>query len=476
MSVSTKPPSGFRDFLPAEIRRREHVIRIVREVYDAYGFEPLETPTVERLDVLLGKYGDEGDQLMFAVAKRGESLVEGLAGLKAPAEGAPPPTPASIRNAVCDGALRYDLTVPLARVVAEHQGKLPRLFKRYQIQTVWRADRPQKGRYREFFQCDVDVVGSASRTVEVEVCSAVAEVLTRLGFADFRIIVNHRSILAGIVEAAGVPAALEGDVFVAIDKLDKIGVDGVMKELAARGVSPESATKLATLLTPVEGGNAAEIARLRTFLASSERGVAGLADLEAFLGLAAGTPAAARLSIDPSLARGLSYYTGAVFEIRVPDLSGSLGGGGRYDGLVGMFLGRDIPACGFSIGLERVLVVMEERGLFPRDDGAADVFVARFEDAESAALAVGLATDLRAAGLRVLLNNEPAKLGKQFQDADARGIAVVALVGSNEAARGAVALKCLRSGEKAEVPRSEAAAWIRARRQAPGAAGGAGGA
>jgi histidyl-tRNA synthetase len=465
MSASTKPASGFRDFLPPEIRRREHVIRVVREVYDAYGFDPLETPAVERLDVLLGKYGDEGDQLMFAVAKRGESLVEGVAGLRpAAGDAGTDLAPAAIRNAVCDGALRYDLTVPLARVVAEHQGKLPRLFKRYQIQTVWRADRPQKGRYREFFQCDVDVVGSSSRTVEVEVCSAVAEVLARLGFADFRIVVNHRGILAGIIEAAGVPAELEGAVFVAIDKLDKVGVDGVLKELAARGVSADSAARLATLLTPVEGGNDAELARLRAFLGGSERGRAGLADLEGFLALAAASPAAARLAVDPSLARGLSYYTGCVFEIRVPDLSGSLGGGGRYDGLVGMFLGRDVPACGFSIGLERVLVVMEERGLFPEDAAAADVLVARFDDAESARLALGLASDLRAAGLRVLLHDEPAKLGKQFQDADARGIGVVALVGSDEAGRGAVALKHLRTGEKAEVPRAGAADWIRARR------------
>ena len=464
MGASTKPPSGMRDFLPGDVRRREHVISVIRGAYDAYGFEPLETPSIERLDVLLGKYGDEGDQLLFGVAKRGRELESALA--VSPGSGA-----AGLRNAVCDQALRYDLTVPLARVVAEYQGKLPRVFKRYQIQPVWRADRPQKGRFREFFQCDLDVVGSPSRTVEVEVLSAVCQALERLGFADFTVQINHRAILAGIVEASGVAQELEGSVFVAIDKLDKIGVDGVLRELATRGVSPESAASLATLLAPAATGaadvcNAAELARLTDFLRGSDRGREGIADLTAVLALAEGSPAAGRLRMDPSLARGLSYYTGSVFEIRVPDLAGSLGGGGRYDRLVGMFLGRDVPACGFSIGLDRILEVMEERGMFSAPTAPADVMVARFDDDASLRLALDLAWDLRAGGLRVLLHDDAAKLGKQFQDADQRGVPVVALVGSDEAARGAVALKFLKTGEKEDVPRADAVAWIRSRTSA----------
>jgi histidyl-tRNA synthetase len=295
----------------------------------------------------------------------------------------------------------------------------------------------------------------------VEVASAVAEVLERLGFTDFRILLNHRGILAGMVEAAGIPAALEGGVFTAIDKLDKIGPDGVRRELLGRGCSAESVERLAGLFTPA-ADDAAEVERLRAFLASSARGLAGLADLESVLRLAAGTPAGRRFRVAPSLARGLSYYTGCVFEIADPGLSGSLGGGGRYDGLVGMFLGRDVPACGFSIGIERVLVVMEERGMFPAATDAPDVFVARFDEG-TAAEALRLAGDLRAAGLRVFLHDDAGKLGKQFQDADARKIPCVALVGPDEASRGEVALKLLATGERVSVPRAEAAAWIRQR-------------
>lgn len=458
MTVSTKPASGTRDFLPAEVRRREAVLATIRGVYESYGFEPLETPAMERLDVLLGKYGDEGDQLLFRVMHRGERLQAALA------QGAP----GDPERTLADMALRYDLTVPLARVVAEHQGALPRVFKRLQIQPVWRADRPQKGRFREFLQCDVDVVGSASRLVDVEVASAAAEALRRLGFTDFRIRTNHRGVLAGMVEAAGIDASQERGVFVAIDKLDKVGRDGVLKELGERGVAADAVARIAPLLDPLPGGNDAELARLRTTLAASPRGLAALDDLVGMLRLAEGTPAAPHLSVDPSLARGLDYYTGPIFEVAVPDLAGSIGSGGRYDGLVGMFLGRPVPACGFSLGLERILVVMEERGMLPADRAAADVMVAQF-DASLAAEALALARDLRAAGLRVDLHVDADKVGKQYKAADERGIACVALVGPAEAANGTVALKHLKSGERGEVPRAEAAAWIRARLQAPGA-------
>jgi histidyl-tRNA synthetase len=438
-----------RDLLPAEVRRRERVLRVVREVYESYGFEPLETPAVERLDVLLGKYGAEADQLVFRILHRGEKAERALASGTATV------------GDLSDLALRYDLTVPLARVVAEHQGKLPRVFKRWQVAPVWRADRPGKGRYREFLQCDLDVAGSAARTVEVEVASAAAEVLRRVGFEDFSIRTNHRGVLAGMVAAAGVPPELERTAFVALDKLDKVGPDGVLRELAERGVPAAATERIAPLLASA-GSNEAEVARLRALLAGHERGLAALDDLSATLALAEGSPAAPHLRIDPSLARGLDYYTGAIFEVAVPDLAGSLGSGGRYDGLVGSFLGREVPACGFSLGLERILVVLEERGLGGGAESPADVLVALFAD-DLRRESLALARDLRAAGLRADLHHEADKVGKQFKGADERGIPLVALVGPDESGRGTVSLKALKTGERAEVPRADAAAWLLAR-------------
>lgn len=451
--VNTEPPQGMRDFLPPEVRRRERVVRTIREVYESYGFEPLETSACERLDVLLGKYGDEGDQLLFRILHRGEKAERALA-----------TGTATVRD-LGDLALRYDLTVPLARVVAEHQGKLPRVFKRYQIQPVWRADRPGRGRFREFFQCDLDVAGSASRGVEVEVASAAAEALRRLGFAEFRIRTNHRGVLAGTMEAAGVPPELERTAFVALDKFDKVGKDGVLRELAGRGVPAPAVERLATLLDPAPGGNAGEIGRLREFLAASDRGRAALGDLVAFLDLARGSPAESHLAVDPSLARGLDYYTGPIFEVAAPDLAGSIGSGGRYDGLVGTFLGREVPACGFSLGLERILVLLAERGLEGKPEPPAEALVAVFAP-DLLAESLSLARELRAAGVRTDVHYDADKIGKQFRAADERGIPVVALVGPDEAAKGTVSVKVLATGERAEVPRAETGAWVRAKTRA----------
>lgn len=454
---STQPPKGMRDFLPQEMRRREHVLGVVREVYRSYGFEPLETSACERLEILTGKYGDEGDQLLFRLLQRGEKLGHALAEI---AGG----SPVRADRLLADMALRYDLTVPLARVVAEHQGRLPRIFKRYQIQPVWRADRPQKSRYREFLQCDVDTAGSASRTVEVETTSAVSDVLARLGFDDFAIRVSHRGVLAGIAEAAGVPPDLEPATFVTIDKMDKIGRDGVLAELAERGVPAAACSRIGELLGTAPGASGAEadLARVEAFVSPSARGRDGIADLRQVLDLAKGAPSSRRFRVDPSLARGLSYYTGVIFEIAVPDLSGSIGSGGRYDGLVGMFLGRDVPACGASLGVERILDVLAQRGLAFGSQAAADVMVARF-DAADAARCLALAARFRAAGLRALLHDDPSKLGNQFKDADDRKIPVVALQGPVECERGTVSLKDLRNGEKAEVPEDRAADWVRER-------------
>jgi histidyl-tRNA synthetase len=441
-AVSTQPARGMRDFLPEEVRRREHVIGVVADVYRRYGFEPLETPAVENIETLMGKYGEEGDRLIFRILKRGED---------------------GRGTGQADLALRYDLTVPLARVAAEYRGRLPRVFKRYQVQPVWRADRPQKGRFREFYQCDVDVIGSRSMVVEAELCAAVSDVLERLGFADFTIRLNDRRVLTGLLSSAGIPAEMHGSALVAIDKIDKIGREGVERELRDRGVAAGSAANVLALFTPAAEAdrNAAWIERLRAAAAGVAPMGTAVDELARILALSARTSAGPRLRIDPSLARGLSYYTGAITEIAVPDLAGSLGGGGRYDGLIGMFSGDDVPACGFSLGLERILVVMIERGMFPDDVSAApaDVLVTQWNE-DRAADILALAASLRAAGLRVDVYPDFDKLGRQFKYAASRGIPHVVVVGEDEASRGEVTIKNMKTGEQRAVPRDQAAAAI----------------
>ena len=404
-----------RDFLPEDVRRREHVIGIIKKVYERYGFEPLETPAVENIETQLGKYGDEGNQLIFKILMRGEHEASGKADL----------------------ALRYDLTVPLARVVAQYQSKLPRLFKRYQIQPVWRADRPARGRFREFYQCDVDSLGSHSPVVEAEVCAAVADALTDLGFTDFVIRLNHRQLLTSMLAAAGIADDFHATALVAVDKLDKVGADGVTAEMETRGIRAESA---ATLLAAL--GNR-DLASLTGF---DESGTAAIDNLRQIMTLAAGTSAGGRIQLDLSLARGLSYYTGAIMEVNVADLAGSLGGGGRYDNLVGMFLGQNIPACGFSLGLERILVVMTERNMFPASLALtpADVMVAAF-DASGLGESMRVAGRLRDAGLRVFVYPDADKIGKQIKYADGRGIPFVALLGQDEIQAGTVTVKDLKA-------------------------------
>lgn len=437
MPSHTHPARGMRDFLPEDVRRRQYVIDIVRRTYERYGFEPLETPSLENIETLTGKYGEEGNKLIFKVLRRGEHEASGETDL----------------------ALRYDLTVPLARVVAEHRARLPRFFKRYQIQPVWRADRPARGRFREFYQCDVDAIGSTSPIVEAEMMAAVSEVLQTLGFRDFTVQLNHRQLLTAMLEAAGVPDERHTDALIAIDKLDKIGREGVERELIARGIGAEGA---ATCLHAFEDHDAYNALARR-----SEAGAAAVENVAAIRALAEATPAKGHIAFTPRLARGLSYYTGAIMEIAVPDLAGSLGGGGRYDGLIGMFSGDDIPACGFSLGLERILVVMTERGMFPPQlvEAGPDVLVTIFDD-ELAAASLQLASELRSADVRVEVYPEPLRrgkdLGKAFKYADARRAAFVAVLGSDELARGEVKVKNLRTGEQRSVSRAAVAGALRA--------------
>jgi histidyl-tRNA synthetase len=433
--MHTGPARGMRDFLPEDVRRRQYVIDIVRGVYERYGFEPLETPALENIETLTGKYGDEGDKLLYKVLRRGEGEA----------------------SRETDLALRYDLTVPLARVVADNRSQLPKFFKRYQIQPVWRADRPQRGRFREFYQCDVDAIGSTSPVVEAEMIAAVSEVLQALGFSDFTVQVNHRGLLTAMLEGAGVAASKHGDALIAIDKLDKIGREKVAADLVARGIDAASAE---VCLAAFE-----DAAAFTAIVERTEYGAAAKRNLDAIMTLSSATAAAGHVQFTPRLARGLSYYTGAIMEISVPDLAGSLGGGGRYDGLIGMFSGEQIPACGFSLGLERILVVMSERGMFPPAVQAAgpDVLVTIFDEPLTAE-SLRLANELRAASLRVELYPEALRrgkdLGKAFKYADTGTARFVAVLGEDEIARGEVKIKNLRTGDQQAVPRASVAEAI----------------
>jgi histidyl-tRNA synthetase len=460
-SAKTQPARGMRDFLPADVRKREYVIGVIKQVYERYGFEPLETPAVENIETLMGKYGEEGNQLIFKILKRGEHEKTGEADL----------------------ALRYDLTVPLARVVAQYQNELPKFFKRYQIQPVWRADRPARGRFREFYQCDVDVLGSRSMVVEAELIAAASDALVALGFNDFVIRLNHRQVLTGILDQAGVAADKRSDALIALDKLDKAGSEGVARELNERGIAGESASKLvwffeglagieqaAELVDVGEPGtertayNANVLGRLVEFIGAHETGAKGVDDLRQVLQFSKAGGVDHRIKFDPTLARGLAYYTGAIIEINVADFAGSLGGGGRYDNLVGMFLGKDVPACGFSLGLERIIVVMGEREMFPAQlvSSPADVMVTIWNE-DSVGESIALSTELRSKGLRVDLYPEADKMGKQFKYASSRGIPFVAIIGDDERTRGEVAIKDMKSGEQRSVKRIEVASAIQSR-------------
>lgn len=505
----TNPARGMRDFLPADVRKREYVIGIIKEVYESYGFEPLETPAVENLETLMGKYGEEGNQLIFKILKRGEKLDQSLDSLGGPGSlGKKEPsgsestltsktveTSKTSQADLSDLALRYDLTVPLARVVAHHRNDLPKFFKRYQIQPVWRADRPARGRFREFYQCDVDAIGSTSVVVEAELISAVSEILAKLGFKDFVIRVNHREFLTRILESAGVESGQFGEALIALDKLDKIGNEGVINELTDRGIPDAIAEDLVRLFKyeeqsirtteavleqygesvgyPIDSlskeikndlilktHNDETIEKFREEFRRSKIYSDGLDELEKLIRIhfkGFGDVDNVPVRIDPSLARGLSYYTGAIFEITVPDLAGSLGGGGRYDGLIGMFGKEQIPACGFSLGLERILVVMEERGMFPpeiADSTPADVMVTIWSE-ETVAESLKLAAELRSAGLRATVYPEPDKFGKQMKYADQIRVPYVAVLGETEIAEGKVTLKNMKTGEQETIDRDQ---------------------
>lgn len=446
-AISTKPPSGMRDFLAADVVRRRHVLGVVQRVYESFGFVPLETPTIENLSTLLGKYGPEGDQLLYRLLHRRDKLKRAIE------SGVDQPGGLTELELAAEG-LRYDLTVPLARVVANYKD-LPAFYKRYQIQPVWRADRPARGRFREFYQCDVDITGTQSLVADAEVCGAIATVLRELGFRDFKILTNHRELLRALVAEAGIPAAQESTALIALDKLDKVGVDGVRDELGQKGVLPAQVDGLLGSLDRMRADGAI------TQLAEGDgAGPAGARELLELFGNAASGPAAEHLVFDPTLARGLSYYTGPIFEVQVDGLAGSMGGGGRYDNLIGMFQKQQVPAVGFSLGLERVLLVMAERGMFPELGIGPELLLCRTPEV-SASEVLAVASRLRADGLRVEVYADAAQMKKQLGYANAIGVSHVGILGPEEVAAGSVALKDLDSGAQQACEVGEVLARVR---------------
>lgn len=416
---------GMRDLLPEEMLPRQAVLDTIRGVFERAGFDPLETPALERIETLTGKYGDEGAKLIFKVLKRGEGGEQG----------------------VVDLGLRYDLTVPLARVVAMHP-QLSMPFKRYQIQPVWRADRPQRGRFREFTQCDVDIVGTESRLAEAECLAVVDAALRALGFADFTIRLNDRRILQAMAAAVGA-AAQEMAVIAILDKLDKIGQDGVTRELGTLGLDADAVAQLFAMLqggAPVPGMDPieAELAQIREWA-----GLLG-ADRD-------------RIRLDRTLARGLDYYTGPVFETVLNDGAiGSVSGGGRYDGLVGMFSGRPIPAVGVSLGVDRLLLLMQERGLLPKRPATAVVWVTLFGP-ETLPASLEAVRAFREAGINAEMTlDRVGQLGKQLKSADRRGVRWGIILGPEEVAQGTVQLKDLRGDLKVTLSLADAIAHIQA--------------
>jgi histidyl-tRNA synthetase len=446
--MSKKPsiPKGTRDFSPAEVAKRNYIFSIIKSNFEKFGFQPIETPSFENSETLMGKYGEEGDRLIFKIlnsgdflAKADEMLLNDKNSLK-------------LTSQISEKALRYDLTVPFARYVVQHQNEIEFPFKRYQIQPVWRADRPQKGRFREFFQCDADVVGSTSLWQEVELVQLYDSVFSQLGLKGATIKINNRKILSGIAEVIGASDKLI-DFTVALDKLDKIGEDGVKKEMLEKGISEEAIVKVQPLFN-FTGTINEKIEKLSNLLSTSEDGKKGVEELQFIcetiqeLGLQT-----ASLDLDVTLARGLNYYTGAIFEVAAPKevAMGSIGGGGRYDDLTGIFGLKNMSGVGISFGLDRIALVIEELNLFPETVLATSkaIFI-NFGDKE-ALYSMKAIAKLRANNIKVELYPDNTKIGKQFQHADKRGIPFAVLVGDEEMSNSEFTLKNLATGEQQKV-------------------------
>lgn len=442
LDMASKPsiPKGTRDFAPIEMARRNYIFNTIKDVFALYGFQQIETPAMENLSTLMGKYGEEGDKLLFKILNSGDFLsgveqteLEGRNSVK-------------LTSKISEKGLRYDLTVPFARFVVMNRDKLSFPFKRFQIQPVWRADRPQKGRYREFYQCDVDVVGSNSLLNEVELMQIVDEVYRRLGI-NVCIKINNRKILTGIAEMIGEADKIV-DITVAIDKLDKIGLDKVNEELAAKGISAEAIAKLQPVIL-LKGSNEEKLQTIKTVLGSSEIGLKGVAEVEEILEFISLLGVKTEVELDLTLARGLNYYTGAIFEVKAKDVQiGSITGGGRYDNLTGVFGVDGLSGVGISFGADRIYDVLNQLELYPSDLMQATKVLFAVFGSEELKFAIECAKEMRAAGIPVEVYPEPVKMKKQMSYADAKNIPFVAIIGETEMAEKKVMLKNMESGNQ----------------------------
>ncbi|MBQ9362891.1 MAG: histidine--tRNA ligase [Bacteroidaceae bacterium] len=446
--MAQKPsiPKGTRDFSPVEMAKRNYIFNTIREVYALYGFQQIETPAMENLSTLMGKYGEEGDKLLFKILNSGDFLH----GMTA-AEVAHTST-LQLAAKFCEKGLRYDLTVPFARYVVQHREELALPFKRYQIQPVWRADRPQKGRYREFYQCDADVVGSESLLNEVELMQIIDTVFTRFG-VRVCIKINNRKILSGIAEMIGQADKIV-DITVAIDKLDKIGLDAVNAELAADGIPAEAIERLQPIIR-LSGTNSEKLATMKQVLAESETGLKGVAECEYILSKLEGGLNNA-IELDLTLARGLNYYTGAIFEVKALDVEmGSITGGGRYDNLTGIFGMPGLSGVGISFGADRIFDVLNQLDLYPKEAvNTTQLLFVNFGEAETD-FCLPILAQVRKAGIRAEIYPDAAKMKKQMSYANAKQIPFVAIVGETEMAAGKVTLKNMETGEQTMVSAEE---------------------
>ena len=448
MAQKPSTPKGTRDFLPQEVAKRNYIFDAIKKVFKKYGFAPIETPSFELASTLLGKYGEEGDRLIFKILNSGEKVKK--ADLEALKNG----NLARFSNSLAEKALRYDLTVPFARFVVQHQNDISFPFKRYQIQPVWRADRPQHGRYQEFFQCDADVVGSDSLLYEVDFVQIFDEALSDLKIPDFTIKINNRKILSGIAEVSGEQDNLI-TITVAIDKLDKIGKDGVIKELKNKGISEMAVEKISPLFS-IEGVTESRLDQMAEYLSSSEIGLQGVNELRwvfdkvNMLGLRE-----AKLEFDVTLARGLNYYTGAIFEVKANGVKiGSICGGGRYDDLTGIFGMKGVSGVGISFGADRIYDVLTELELFPEAvDERLDILFINFGE-EAELKCMELSHELRGKGIAAELYPSSVRMNKQMKYANDRGVRYIGLLGEDEMRRGVIQLKNMDSGEQKEYPQN----------------------
>jgi histidyl-tRNA synthetase len=449
-------PKGTRDFGPAVMAKRQFIFDAIRGVFQQFGFQPLETPAMENLSTLIGKYGEEGDQLLFKILNSGDFLKE-VAEEKLQSKQS-----RDVAPDISEKGLRYDLTVPFARYVVMNRSEIPLPFKRYQIQPVWRADRPQKGRYREFFQCDADVVGTDSLICEAEIILMIKAVFQRLGIQDYTIKINHRGILAGIAEVVGARGN-ENALFVAIDKLDKIGEEKVKEELLGKGFSEEGLQVLFNILN-VKGSNTNKLAFLLTKFETNENGQKGLRDVKEVLNLLADFQSDDKhIELDVPLARGLSYYTGCIFEVKINNVKiGSVSGGGRYDNLTQTFGAKEnLSGVGFSFGVDRIYDAMEELAIFPKEAGISSKVLICHLDPEGMRYGLGLLAKLRAEGIASEIYPDQAKIKKQLDYGNRKMIPFAVVIGSEEISSGQLAVKNMTTGTQQKLTPDELVASLK---------------